>query len=269
MTTRTVQHRCPHRPPDPVDRAGRDGAPARPDRAAGCAGRSSGCASSASRSTTSTARTSRSRCRRSPRSSHFSHTVEGLILGAFFWTYALFQLPAGHFIDRLGARVTYAFAVIWWSVFTALSAVATGAASLFGFRLGLGDRRERVVPGQREGGQQVVPEAGAGVRHQHLRQRRPVRQRGGAAGGGRPRRVAGLAGLVRGHRRARPRVGARPGSSGTATRVRSAASARTSWPTSRRAAPAASTTRTARSRGCTRRRRCAGASCSPTARCGG
>jgi ACS family glucarate transporter-like MFS transporter len=27
---------------------------------------------------------------------------------------------------------------VWWSVFTALSAVATGAASLFGFRLGLG-----------------------------------------------------------------------------------------------------------------------------------
>ena len=68
----------------------------------------------------------------------FSHTVEGLILGAFFWTYALFQLPAGHFIDRLGARVTYAVAVLWWSVFTALSAAATGAASLFGFRLGLG-----------------------------------------------------------------------------------------------------------------------------------
>src|SRR3954454_217782 len=68
----------------------------------------------------------------------FSHTLEGLILGAFFWTYAIFQLPAGHFIDRLGARVTYAFAVVWWSVFTALSAAATGAASLFGFRLGLG-----------------------------------------------------------------------------------------------------------------------------------
>jgi ACS family glucarate transporter-like MFS transporter len=67
-----------------------------------------------------------------------SHTVEGLILGAFFWTYAIFQLPAGHFIDKLGPRVTYAFAVVWWSVFTALSAVATGAASLFGFRLGLG-----------------------------------------------------------------------------------------------------------------------------------
>src|SRR3954452_2974264 len=59
-----------------------------------------------------------------------SHTLEGLILGAFFWTYALFQLPAGHLIDKLGARATYAFAVLWWSLFTALSAVATGAASL-------------------------------------------------------------------------------------------------------------------------------------------
>ncbi len=55
-------------------------------------------------------------------------------LGAFFWTYAIAQLPAGHFIDRLGARVTYPFAVLWWSVFTALAAVATGAASLFGYR---------------------------------------------------------------------------------------------------------------------------------------
>ncbi len=72
-----------------------------------------------------------------------SHTLEGLILGAFFWTYALFQLPAGHFIDKLGARVAYAFAVVWWSVFTALSAVATGAGSLFGFRLGLGSGRAR------------------------------------------------------------------------------------------------------------------------------
>ena len=67
-----------------------------------------------------------------------SHTVEGLILGGFFWTYALFQLPAGHFIDKFGARVTYGFAVLWWSVFTALTAVASGAGSLFGFRLGLG-----------------------------------------------------------------------------------------------------------------------------------
>ena len=75
-----------------------------------------------------------------------SHTVEGLILGAFFWTYALFQLPAGHFIDKLGARVMYTFAVVWWSVFTALTAVSTGFASLFGFRLGLGVGESAAYP---------------------------------------------------------------------------------------------------------------------------
>jgi ACS family D-galactonate transporter-like MFS transporter len=75
-----------------------------------------------------------------------SHTLEGLILGGFFWTYALFQLPSGHFIDRFGARVMYTFAVVWWSVFTALTAVATGAASLFGFRLGLGIGESAAYP---------------------------------------------------------------------------------------------------------------------------
>ena len=28
----------------------------------------------------------------------------GLVLSAFFWTYAAMQLPAGWFIDRVGAR---------------------------------------------------------------------------------------------------------------------------------------------------------------------
>ena len=75
-----------------------------------------------------------------------SHTFEGLILGAFFWTYAVFQLPSGHFVDKIGARVTYAFAVVWWSVFTGLTAAATGAASLFGYRLGLGVGESAAYP---------------------------------------------------------------------------------------------------------------------------
>jgi ACS family glucarate transporter-like MFS transporter len=77
---------------------------------------------------------------------HISATLEGLILGAFFWTYALFQLPSGHFIDRIGARIMYAVAVVWWSVFTALTAVATGFASLFGYRLGLGIGESAAYP---------------------------------------------------------------------------------------------------------------------------
>ncbi len=70
----------------------------------------------------------------------------GLILGAFFWTYAIFQLPSGWFIDKLGPRIMYTFAVLWWSIFTALTALATGFASLFGFRLGLGIGESAAYP---------------------------------------------------------------------------------------------------------------------------
>src|SRR3954447_6197828 len=77
---------------------------------------------------------------------HISHTLEGLALGAFFWTYALFQLLAGHLIDRFGARIMYTFAVVWWSVFTALTAVATSIGSLFGYRLGLGVGESAAYP---------------------------------------------------------------------------------------------------------------------------
>ena len=75
-----------------------------------------------------------------------SHTLQGIILGAFFWTYAVFQLPSGHLVDRWGPRIMYTFAVLWWSVFTGLTAVATGIASLFGYRLGLGIGESAAYP---------------------------------------------------------------------------------------------------------------------------
>jgi MFS family permease len=62
----------------------------------------------------------------------------GYLLGAFFWTYALFQLPSGWFIDKVGARIAYSVAVVWWSFFTAIAAFVNGFASLFGARLLLG-----------------------------------------------------------------------------------------------------------------------------------
>src|SRR6187397_959184 len=64
--------------------------------------------------------------------------ASGLVLGAFFWTYAVFQLPSGWFVDRVGPRVAYTVAVVWWSMFTAATAGARGIASLFGLRLLLG-----------------------------------------------------------------------------------------------------------------------------------
>jgi MFS transporter, ACS family, D-galactonate transporter len=69
---------------------------------------------------------------------HLGPSVEGVVLAAFFASYALFQLPAGHFVDRLGARVVYAAAGLWWSFFTAATALAQSFAGLLGFRLALG-----------------------------------------------------------------------------------------------------------------------------------
>ena len=71
----------------------------------------------------------------------------GLILGAFFWTYAFLQIPAGRLIDKLGSRVGLALAVGWWSLFTVFTAFGKGFASLFGARLMLGAGEAGGYPG--------------------------------------------------------------------------------------------------------------------------
>ncbi len=48
----------------------------------------------------------------------------GWIFSAFVLGYALFQVPGGWMGDRWGPRRVLAFAVIWWSIFTALTAIA-------------------------------------------------------------------------------------------------------------------------------------------------
>lgn len=62
----------------------------------------------------------------------------GVILSGFFWTYAIMQMPWGWAADKVGPRISLAVAVVWWSVFTAMTAVARGFASLLGYRLLLG-----------------------------------------------------------------------------------------------------------------------------------
>jgi MFS family permease len=62
----------------------------------------------------------------------------GLVLSAFFWTYAAMQLPAGWIIDRIGVRLSLALAVGWWSVFTITTGFARGISQFVGARLMLG-----------------------------------------------------------------------------------------------------------------------------------
>ena len=62
----------------------------------------------------------------------------GLILSAFFWSYALLQIPAGWFADRFGQKIGLGASVGLWSIATSATGLATGFYSLFAMRLGLG-----------------------------------------------------------------------------------------------------------------------------------
>jgi ACS family glucarate transporter-like MFS transporter len=75
-----------------------------------------------------------------------SPAVQGVVLSSFFWTYAIFQVPSGWLLDRVGPRVVYPVAVGWWSIWTALTAFAGGVTSLIVFRLGLGIGEAPVQP---------------------------------------------------------------------------------------------------------------------------
>jgi MFS family permease len=59
----------------------------------------------------------------------------GRILGAFFFTYALFQVPAGWASDRFGSRPMLTAYIVVWSVFTVMTGFATGFASMLAARL--------------------------------------------------------------------------------------------------------------------------------------
>ena len=74
----------------------------------------------------------------------------GLVFSAFVVGYALFQIPGGWLGDRWGIRIVLMLALIWWSCFTAWTAMAAtsfiagplgivGALALVRFLLGVGE----------------------------------------------------------------------------------------------------------------------------------
>jgi ACS family glucarate transporter-like MFS transporter len=74
----------------------------------------------------------------------------GYVFTAFVFGYALCQIPGGWLGDRWGARRVLTAAVIWWSIFTALTAIAAtlplasltgvlGSLLLVRFLIGVGE----------------------------------------------------------------------------------------------------------------------------------
>ena len=60
------------------------------------------------------------------------------VKGAFFWAYALAQVPAGWLSDRFGGRVLMTVYIASWSVFTLATSFSVGFVTLFIARLGCG-----------------------------------------------------------------------------------------------------------------------------------
>jgi len=70
----------------------------------------------------------------------------GELFGAFFWTYAGFQMIAGWYIDRHDVYRSYAICFAAWSIATALTSAAGGFATIFGLRLALGAAESIAYP---------------------------------------------------------------------------------------------------------------------------
>ncbi len=67
-----------------------------------------------------------------------TNTDRGLTNSAFFWSYAVLQIPAGWIVDRFGSKRPMAIGFLVWSLLTAATALTTGFSALFAVRLLLG-----------------------------------------------------------------------------------------------------------------------------------
>ncbi|WXL26979.1 MFS transporter [Ectopseudomonas mendocina] len=100
-------------------------------------------------------------------SSEFQLTpaLEGLMLSAFFWSYALMQIPSGMLLDRLPVRHIVGVATVSWGAFQALGGAAHNWITLLITRIGLGVAESPIMPaGAKLNGSWLTPnERGRGA----------------------------------------------------------------------------------------------------------
>ncbi len=70
----------------------------------------------------------------------------GLLLSAFLWAYAFFQLPAGALVDRFGPRLMLTISLSLWSLAQVLGGFVTGFGTFFGARVLLGAGESPTFP---------------------------------------------------------------------------------------------------------------------------
>ncbi len=70
----------------------------------------------------------------------------GYVHSAFFWSYALLQVPCGWLGQRYGIRLVLTASIILWSLCTGMLGLATGLMTLLIFRLGIGISQAGAYP---------------------------------------------------------------------------------------------------------------------------
>jgi len=78
---------------------------------------------------------------------HLGPAVKGVLLSAFFWSYALMQLPVGWAADRVNLRWWYAAAFGLWSLACGLTGFAGSLTALIAMRVLLGIGESIYLPG--------------------------------------------------------------------------------------------------------------------------
>src|ERR1700732_2084389 len=95
----------------------------------------------------------------------FSQTAIGIVFSVFLWAYAIAQIPAGWFADRFGPRLVLLIIVPFWSLMTALTAVASGIVSLAVIRFIFGLAEAGAFPTATRAMQLWFPKAERGIVH--------------------------------------------------------------------------------------------------------
>ena len=132
--------------------------------------------------------------------------AKGVLLSAFFWSYALMQVPMGLLADRFNLRWIYAGAFALWSFAQGLTGFATTLTMLIGFRIILGIGEAIYLPGGTKTVSLLVSAVGTGlalwtIRLRHAHGSYPGRGPGpmdasSGMAGARPSRVIGFSALV-------------------------------------------------------------------------
>lgn len=96
---------------------------------------------------------------------HFGMTNadRGFVAAAFFWSYALMQMPMGWLVDRYGVKYTYAVCFALWCLATAATGLMTAVMGLFIMRLIVGLTEAIVTPASYRWIRLNMPETHAGT----------------------------------------------------------------------------------------------------------